>query len=166
MVPAIVIMGVAGCGKTSVARALARACGRTFLDADDFHAAQARAQMAAGHPLGDAQREPWVAALAAALARESARGPVVLAFSGLRAAHRKRLRDSSVPLRFVYLRATPPVLAARLAARHDHFMPPALLASQLQALEPPDTEADVVVVDADGPLPEVLERTRAALGLA
>ena len=161
---AIVVMGVAGSGKTTVARALAQRTGAVFLDADDLHSAEAKAQMAAGVPLTDAQRDPWVDALARALREVAAQGRgCVLAFSGLRAAHRQRLRASGVPLRFVFLRAPAPVIAARLAARRGHFMPPGLLDSQCEALEVPDGEPDVVAVDAAGSPAEVLARVVAAL---
>lgn len=161
---AIVVMGVSGSGKTTVARALAAHYGDVFLDADDFHSEDAKAQMAARVPLSDAQRDPWVDALAAALRDYARQGhSTVLAFSGLRAAHRQRLRDSGVPLRFVFLHAPAAVIATRLQTRHDHFMPPELLASQCQALEPPTGEADVVAVDARGTPAQVLERVISAL---
>lgn len=164
---AIVVMGVAGSGKTAVARALARQYGVAFLDADDFHSADAKARMRSGVPLTDAERAPWVDALAAELRRLADAGrSSVLAYSGLRAMHRQRLRDSGVPLRFVFLHAPPHVIAARLAARTNHFMPPALFASQLEALEEPDGEADVAWVDADRPLPEVVAHAVAALAEA
>lgn len=161
---AIVVTGVAGSGKTTVARALARHYGHVFLDADDFHAPAARAQMAAGVPLTDAQRAPWVDALAGELRRLARCGrSTVLAFSGLRASHRQRLRDSGVPVCFVFLRVSPAVVAARLAARKGHFMPGALLASQFAALERPDAGPDIIVVDADGPPTRVVAEARAAL---
>ena len=80
----------------------------------------------------------------------------MLAFSGLRARHRQRLRDSGVPMRFVFLHAPPHVIAERLAARRGHFMPPSLFASQLEALESPEGEADVIAVAADRPLQDVV----------
>lgn len=163
---AIVVIGVAGSGKSTIALALARQTGRVFIDADDLHAPDARAQMAAGVPLSDMQREPWVASLAQELRRHAAAGhAAVLAWSGLRAAHRQRLRESGVPLRFVHLHAAPSVIAARLAARQDHFMPLQLLASQLEALEDPVAEPDVVEVDVDEPPAQVVARVLAALGL-
>ena len=156
---AIVVMGVAGSGKTTLARALAAHYGHVFLDADDFHDPQAKARMAAGAPLTDAQRAPWVDALAVELRRQADAGrSCVLAFSGLRAAHRQRLRQSGVPLRFVFLHAAPPVIAARLASRTGHFMPPQLLDSQLQALQSPLAEPDVVAVDVGDPQALVLQR--------
>ena len=162
---AIVVMGVAGSGKSTVARALASHYGHVFLDADDFHSAEAKARMAAGAPLTDAQREPWVDALASELRRVVDEGhSCVLAFSGLRAAHRQRLRGSGVPLRFVFLHASPPVIAARLASRTGHFMPPLLLESQLEALQSPVGEPDVIAVDVGDSQTQVLQRVIEALG--
>ena len=88
----------------------------------------------------------------------------MLAFSGLRAVHRQRLRESGVPLQLAFLQAAPSVLAARLAERRDHFMPPALLASQLDALQMPTDEPDVLLVDAERPLAEVVALISAAFG--
>ncbi|MBB4759133.1 gluconokinase [Xanthomonas arboricola] len=163
---AIVVMGVSGSGKTTIAQALAAHYGYRFLDADDYHSVAARAQMAAGQPLTDAMRLPWVELLAATLrdcvqAGES----VVLAFSGLRGTHRQLLRRSGIPLRFVFLHAAPHVIAARLSARAGHFMPASLLDSQLQTLELPLDEADVVSVDVDATVAEVVQDAIAQLAL-
>lgn len=156
---AIVVMGVSGSGKSTVAQALARHYGFLLLDADDFHSVEAKAQMASGVPLTDAQREPWVDALGAALRKCVERGEsVVLAFSGLRQAHRQRLRNSGVPMRFVYLHGAPEVIAARLGGRAGHFMPATLLDSQFTALQPPAGEPDVVTVDIDATLDEVVAK--------
>ncbi|WP_115510008.1 gluconokinase [Xanthomonas arboricola] len=163
---AIVVMGVSGSGKTTIAQALAAHYGYRFLDADDYHSVAARAQMAAGQPLTDAMRLPWVELLAATLrdcvqAGES----VVLAFSGLRGTHRQLLRRSGIPIRFVFLHAAPHVIAARLSARAGHFMPASLLDSQLQTLELPLEEADVVSVDVDATVAEVVQDAIAQLAL-
>jgi gluconokinase len=164
---AIVIIGVAGSGKSTVGAALARQERRLFLDADDFHTADARAQMASGVPLTDAQREPWVASLGEAIRRHVLEGrSLVLAWSGLRAAHRQRLRASGVPMRLVFLDAAPSVLAARLSTRQGHYMGLALLASQLEALEDPAGEPDVITVDAARPPAQVVLRVMAALEAA
>jgi gluconokinase len=161
---AIVVMGVAGSGKTTIARALAMRYGDVFLDADDVHTADAKAQMAAGVPLTDEQREPWVGALACELRTHAQHGrSSVLAFSGLRAAHRQRLRESGVPIRFVFLHAARSVIAARLAERSGHFMPLQLLQSQFDALESPLAEPDVVAVEVSGPQAQVLDRVIVAL---
>ncbi|MBV6689349.1 AAA family ATPase [Xanthomonas euvesicatoria pv. physalidis] len=161
---AIVVMGVSGSGKTTIAHALAAHYRFRFLDADDYHSVAARAQMAARQPLTDAMRLPWVELLSATLrdcvqAGES----VVLAFSGLRSAHRQLLRNSGVPMRFVFLHAAPHVIAARLSNRAGHFMPPTLLDSQLQTLELPLDEADVVSVDVDASVPAVVQDAIAQL---
>ncbi|MFO3707175.1 gluconokinase [Xanthomonas codiaei] len=163
---AIVVMGVSGSGKTTIAQALAAHYGFRFLDADDYHSVAARAQMAAGQPLTDAMRLPWVELLSATL-RECVQAgqSVVLAFSGLRRTHRQLLRGSGVPMRFVFLHAAPHVIAARLGARAGHFMPPSLLDSQLQTLELPLDEADVVSVDVDASVPEVVRDAIAQLAL-
>ncbi|MBN6149229.1 gluconokinase [Xanthomonas sp. AmX2] len=154
---AIVVMGVSGSGKTSVAQALAAHYGYLFLDADDFHSDAARAHMAGGQPLTDAMRAPWVAALAAQLRERVADGQaLVLAFSGLRRAHRQQLRDSGVPLRFVFLHAAAHVIAQRLAHRSGHFMPVSLLDSQFDTLELPLEERDVISVDVDKPFDAVV----------
>ncbi|BDU15784.1 gluconokinase [Lysobacter auxotrophicus] len=161
---AIVVTGVSGSGKTTVALGLAGHYDYDFLDADDFHSIDARAQMQAGIALTDEQREPWVAALARELQRHAERGrSTVLAFSGLRAVHRQRLRDSGVAIRFVFLHAAPAAIAARLAARTDHFMSATLLASQFEALQIPTFEPDVIAVQTDGSPAQVLERVIAAL---
>ena len=158
-------MGVAGSGKTTLARALAEHYGHAFLDADDFHAADAKAQMQAGVPLTDVQREPWVEALAHELRRYAQRGESsVLAFSGLRAAHRQVLRDSGVPTRFVFLHAPRDVIAARLARREGHFMPAELLENQFDALQLPHSEPDVVFVEVGASPAHVLARVCEALG--
>lgn len=164
---AIVVIGVAGSGKTTLARALAEHYGHVFLDADDFHSDEARARMAGGTPLTDAQREPWVGVLVRELQDRARTGrSSVLAFSGLRASHRQRLRDGGVPLRFLFLDADPAVIAGRLAHRRDHFMPPMLQASQLADLQDPGAEPDVAVIDAAGGAAQVLRRAIAALECA
>lgn len=163
--PALIILGVSGSGKTTVARGLAQHYGYEFLDADDFHSAEAKAQMASGVPLTDAQREPWVAALAHALQTNEQEGrSSVLAFSGLRAAHRQALRDSGVPMRFVFLHAEQAQVAARLTDRTGHFMPADLLASQYEALQLPTDEPDVISVDVEGTPEQVLQRVIAQSG--
>ncbi|WP_226427878.1 gluconokinase [Xanthomonas sp. NCPPB 2865] len=163
---AIVVMGVSGSGKTTIAQALAAHYSYRFLDADDYHSVAARAQMAAGQPLTDAMRLPWVELLAATLRNCVQAGEsVVLAFSGLRGTHRQLLRRSGIPIRFVFLHAAPHVIAARLSARAGHFMPASLLDSQLQTLELPLDEADVVSVDVDATVAEVVQDAIAQLAL-
>ena len=163
---AIVVMGVSGSGKTTIAQALAAHYRFRFLDADDYHSVAARAQMAAGQPLTDAMRLPWVELLSATLRDCVHAGQsVVLAFSGLRGTHRQLLRGSGVPMRFVFLHAAPHVIAARLSARAGHFMPPTLFDSQLQTLELPLDEADVVSVNVDATVTDVVQNAITKLAL-
>ncbi|MFT4248288.1 MAG: gluconokinase [Pseudomonas sp.] len=166
-VQAIVVMGVSGSGKSTVALSLADHYGFTFLDADDFHSDAAKAQMAAGMPLTDAQRVPWVRTLGAQLRRLADAGrSAVLAFSGLRREHRVLLRACGVPMRFVFLHAAPAVIAARLAARGGHFMPASLLDSQFEALQPPQNEPDVIALDVADSTQAVVAEAIARLDLA
>lgn len=143
-----VIMGVSGCGKTSVGQALAARLGIGFVDADDLHPPANVAKMRAGVPLTDADRAPWLDRVAAVL---HDRAPVVVACSALRRAYRDRLRaGAGGPVTFVHLSGDRALIAARMAARHGHYMPPALLDSQLATLEPPTAdEALTMGIDED-----------------
>ena len=133
----LLLMGVCGAGKSSVGQALAAAHGLPFLDADAFHPPANVAKMARGEPLTDEDRAPWLAAIGARMAAEWARGArCVFTCSALRRVYRDALRAALPGLALVLLQADAVTLAARLAARSGHFMPPALLASQLAALEP------------------------------
>ena len=146
MTPArlIVCMGVSGCGKSTLARAIAETFGLEFLEGDDFHGPENRAWMAAGRPLTDAMREPWIGRIVAELTAGAGRGrDSVLACSALRGAHRERLRTAGPATRFLFLDGDRELLAAGLQARDGHFMPASLLNSQFDALERPDGEADV-----------------------
>ena len=163
--PVIVVLGVAGAGKTTVGRALAAALGRAFYDADAYHPPANVEAMRRGVPLTDADRAPWLAALRARLARSLAEAtPAVLACSALRAIYRAALVPADAApgaVAFVYLDITPALAAARVAARPGHFMPPALVASQFAALEVP---GDAVRVDAALPVAEAVALVQRALG--
>jgi gluconokinase len=159
----LVVMGVCGCGKTTVGRALAEANGWPFLDADDFHPEANVAKMAAGTPLTDADRWPWLDRLADELRAILGRGGhAVLACSALKAAYRERLARAG-DVRFVHLRGDFDTIAARLAARRHRYMPATLLASQFATLEPP---ADALDVDVRLPVDAQVATIRAAHGLA
>ena len=149
-----VLTGPSGCGKTTVGRALATRLAWTFVDADDLHAPDARAKMASGVPLDEADRAPWLARVAARLEPR-----VVLACSALRVAHRAILRSAADDVRCFLLDAPRDVLEARLRSRH-HFMPASLLDSQLATLERGD---DVITLDATLPTEMLVERLRALL---
>jgi gluconokinase len=147
---AVVVMGVSGAGKTTVGRALAERLGADFVDGDDLHSAAARAKMSAGHPLDDEDRWPWLDRIAGVMRQKLGARGVVVACSALRRAYRDRLRAGVGPdLRFVYLKASPDLMRARVAGRKGHYMPASLVDSQFAALEPPDGEADVVTMAAD-----------------
>ena len=139
--PVLVLMGVSGCGKSTVAALLAGRLGWDFEEGDDLHPAANVAKMAAGHPLDDADRRPWLAAVAAWIRQHTDAGrPGIITCSALKKSYRDVLRGDRVM--FVYLAGTREQIAARLAARHGHFMPPALLDSQFATLEPPDTRRE------------------------
>jgi gluconokinase len=145
----VVVMGASGSGKSTVGALLAGRTGAAFVDADDLHPTANVAKMAAGVPLTDDDRLPWLAAVAAAAeARASTGQDVVVACSALRASYRDRLRAIAAPVTFVFLSAPREVLAARLAARVGHFMKGAMLDSQLAALEAPAADDGVIIVDA------------------
>lgn len=129
-------MGVSGSGKSTVGRALAERLGATFLDADDFHPAANIRKMRAGIPLDDADRAPWLDAVAAALG--SPARPIVLACSALKERYRERLRQAAPDLVVVFLHGSPALLRQRMEERDGHFMPPGLLESQLRTLEAPE----------------------------
>lgn len=154
--PVIIVMGVSGCGKSTVARALAAARGFAFIEADDHHPEENRRHMAAGRALTDAMREPFVTSLCAAIRNQA--GPCTVAFSALRRAHRERIRALGRPTLFLQLVVDAESIAARMRTRVGHFMPVDLLASQFAALEPPQEEPDVQAIAAEGDAADVLAR--------
>ena len=154
---AIIIMGVSGSGKSTIGALLAEALGWPFADADGFHPPENVAKMAAGTPLTDEDRWPWLDAIAAQVsASRTAEQPVVVACSALRRAYRERLRAGHSDLIFLHLAGAPEVIATRQAARQGHFMPPSLMASQFATLEDPAAEADAVMVSVSASPHEVV----------
>jgi gluconokinase len=155
----VVVMGVAGSGKTTIGTRLARALGVPFLEGDDFHDPENVERMERGEPLTDEMRKPWLDRLNRELRRRQAAG-VVLACSALTEASRRRLVAGLPDVRFVVLTGDVALLRERLAHRTGHFFDPDLLDSQLATLETPD---DGIVVPIDGTPEEVTDRALAGL---
>lgn len=152
------VMGVAGSGKTTLGAALAARTGTPFVDADDLHPPANRAKMAAGQPLDDADRAPWLDAVAATIAgwRAAGMGGVV-ACSALKRRYRDRLRAADPGLVLVFLDLDADDLARRLAARKGHFFPAGLLQSQLAALQPPSADERAVRIAGTLPVDEAVK---------
>ncbi|MEO0422958.1 MAG: gluconokinase, GntK/IdnK-type [Pseudomonadota bacterium] len=144
----IVVIGVSGAGKTTLAIELAHRLQRPMLDADDLHPPENRRKLNAGIPLTDTDRAPWMRAVCARLAAAADAGePLVLAHSGLRRHHRAALRMQGQSSAFVLLEGSFELLTARLEARQGHFMAASLLRSQFNAFQPTDGEPDVIPID-------------------
>ena len=159
----IIVMGVAGSGKTTVGEKLAAALGWSFRDADDFHPPENVAKMSAGLPLDDHDRAPWLAAIRAHIDACLARGEgSVVTCSALKAAYRRVLVADPARVKLVHLTGDFALLAARIGSRQGHFMKPAMLHSQLAALEPPP---DALAVDITPPPDEIVAHIRLALAL-
>ncbi|MDP3748215.1 MAG: gluconokinase, GntK/IdnK-type [Phenylobacterium sp.] len=156
----IVLMGVAGSGKSTIGRAAAARLGLPFVEADDFHPQANREKMAAGQPLTDADRRPWIEALTATLARSD--GPmIVLACSALTLSVRAWLEAGfNGAVRYILLSGEPELIGARLAGRRGHFAGKSLLASQFTALTPPD---DAWLVDVARPVETVVDEVCARI---
>jgi gluconokinase len=155
--PAIVVMGVSAAGKSSVSAALAHRLALPWHDADDLHPPANVAKMAAGHPLDDADRAPWLDLVGAELAAGAASGGVIVACSALRRAYRDRIRALAPQALFVHLTGADALLAERAAARVGHFMPPTLLTSQLATLEPLQPDERGVALDVVAPVADLAE---------
>ncbi|MEO8241484.1 MAG: gluconokinase [bacterium] len=146
----LVIMGVAGCGKSTVGAGLATRSGVPYRDGDDLHPAANVAKMAAGTPLTDDDRWPWLDLVARALATDA---PLMIGCSALKRSYRDRIRHGAGgPVLFVHLSGARKVIEARMAGRTGHFMPVALLDSQFATLEPPAADEWHLTVDIDQPL--------------
>lgn len=158
----ILLMGVAGAGKTTVGKLLASQLGWEFADADDYHSAANVEKMRHGIPLTDADRAPWLEALRALISDWlTARKNAVLACSALKQSYRDSLRVSP-EVCIVYLRVSTQVLHQRLRDRHGHFMTEAMLQSQLAALEEPE---GAVIIDADSPPAKIVAEIMSRLQL-
>ncbi len=155
----LLVIGVAGAGKTTVGRLLAERLGWAFLDADDLHPQANVEKMRAGIALEDADRWPWLDAVGRWIDERRADGrPSVVACSALKRAYRDRLRAGRPGLRIVFLSGSQALIGERLEQRKGHYWPASLLPTQFAALEPPGPDEDPLVVDI-GPPPKSLVET-------
>jgi gluconokinase len=162
--PVLVMMGVSGCGKSTVAAVLAGQLGWDFEEGDDLHPPANVAKMSAGHPLDDEDRWPWLDKVAAWIRQHTDAGrPGIITCSALKKSYRDVLRGDHVV--FVYLAGTREQIAARMAARHGHFMSVAMLDSQLETLEPPTPDEQAITLDIAGSAAEEAEEIIERLGL-
>jgi gluconokinase len=153
--PRIVVMGVAGSGKTTIGTALAERLHLPYADADSFHPEANVAKMRAGHPLDDADRMPWLQAVGAWLAGHPDGG--IVSCSALRQDYRDLLRSYARDTQFLHLTGDASVITARVAARTDHFMPASLVSSQLELLEPLGSDEAGVVADLTRPVIDLVD---------
>ncbi|SFB72583.1 gluconokinase [Nocardioides terrae] len=154
--PLVVVMGVSGSGKSTVGRAVADRLDVDFVDGDDLHPEANVAKMAAGIALDDDDRFPWLEAIGEWLAAHESTGGAI-ACSALKRIYRDQLRRHAPDVEFLHLSGSQEVIAARQAARHGHFMPPSLLASQFATLEPLAADERGVVVDVDQSVDEIVQ---------
>jgi gluconokinase len=162
----VIVMGVSGSGKTTVAKGIAERMGWEFAEGDDFHPRANVEKMAAGHPLTDEDRWPWLRAIGAWIDEREAEGTcAVLTCSALRRVYRDLLREGRPNVRFCHVEADPDLIAERLSHRQGHYMPPSLLPSQLATLEPLQADEPGVVVSAKETPEEVVDQAIEVLGL-
>jgi gluconokinase len=155
---ALIVMGVSGSGKTTVASKLAERLRWTFEDGDKFHPRSNVEKMSAGQPLTDEDRWPWLNAIADEIERVCrVRGHAVIACSALKRPYRDVLLRGRDDVRFVFLNGTQQLIAQRLALRKDHFMPPGLLDSQFRTLEPPSRDENAIDVSIDAPVDTIVD---------
>ncbi|GAB2587171.1 gluconokinase [Dyella jejuensis] len=155
---AIVIMGVAGCGKSTIAQAMCRRIGAVLIEGDDFHSSHNIQKMRAGTPLTDEDRKGWLQRLAQATANTLSNDrSAILACSALKRTYRDILRGAVPQLGCLYLELTPAQAAARVAHRSNHFMPASLIDSQFRDLEPPYDEPLVLTAAAVSPIDDIVD---------
>jgi gluconokinase len=155
---ALIVMGVSGSGKSTIAAALAERLAWIFEDGDRFHPPSNVAKMSAGHPLTDEDRWPWLQAIADETDRVcEAGGHVVMACSALKRSYRAILVHGRSDIRIVFLDGSQALIADRLARRKGHFMPPGLLDSQFKTLEPPQADEHPFIVSIDAPVETVVD---------
>ncbi|HEY3621906.1 MAG TPA: gluconokinase [Roseiarcus sp.] len=164
---ALVVMGVSGSGKTTVAELLAKKLGWPFMEGDRLHPPAHVEKMRQGIPLTDADRAPWLDRIGEELKRWAAEGKSgVMTCSALKRAYRDRIRAARPDVRFIYVKGSEALIQARVAARHHEYMPASLLRSQFDTLEEPTPDEKVVTVDASGSPDEEVAAVIAKLNLS
>jgi gluconokinase len=162
---ALVVMGVSGSGKSTIADRLAARLRWSYEDGDKFHPASNVAKMSAGHPLTDEDRWPWLQAIAGEIDRVCKAGQhAVIACSALKRAYRDILVHGRNDVRIIFLKGTQELIGSRLSQRKGHFMPPGLLASQFKTLEPPGASENPVTVSIDASVDAIVDDIVRQLG--
>lgn len=160
----LVIMGVSGTGKSTIGKLLAERLGWDFAEGDAMHPPENVAKMASGHPLTDEDRQPWLAKVQAWIDDHTTTGrPGVITCSALKHSYRDMLRGDGVT--FIFLSGTPDLIGERLHDRQHEYMPPSLVDSQFETLEPPTPDEHVVTVDVADPPAEIVREVLRAMGL-
>lgn len=155
----IVVMGVSGSGKTTMASALAQRLSLPFVEGDSLHPAENIRKMSAGIALTDDDRWPWLQKIGETLASSDLEGGLVVSCSALKRIYRDHLRSAAgVPILFIYMDGSRQLLQSRMAARSEHFMPSSLLESQLNTIEPPNEDESAIRIDCAWPLEKALDQ--------
>lgn len=165
--PIIIVMGVSGTGKSTIATTLAKKMGAEFIEGDALHPKSNIDAMSAGIPLTDEMRWPWLLNLVQTVQQQHDKAPetpVIATCSALKRSYRDLIRASAPSVIFLYLHADPAVIRNRMESREGHFMPTKLLDSQFKSLQPPTVDEPHIKVDVDAPLDEIAELTISALG--
>lgn len=158
----MILMGVAGCGKSSVGEALASAIDATYIDGDDLHPQSSIDKMSAGHPLTDDDRWPWLQSVGETLGKSSE--PTIIGCSALKRSYRDKITAAATePVTFIHLSGSRAVIETRMGAREGHFMPTALLDSQFSTLEAPTDDENAIAVNIDQPIKGIVSEIQKKL---
>ncbi len=154
----VIVMGVAGSGKSTIGKMIADKLGVTFIDGDTLHPVENVEKMSNGIPLGDEERKPWLNQVRDAASKSASQNQsIVIACSALKKKYRDRIRTGNPGLRFLFLHGRQALILQRIQERSGHFMREEMLASQFMDLEKPNGEADVITIDIEQSIEEVVE---------